>query len=74
MDQKMEELKHRVQARRKELEARLEQARADAHGRAGDAVDEVRARLQELERTIKDGWESLGDEAVARLNDWLRKE
>ncbi len=74
MDQRIEELKHRVAARKKELEAKLESAKADAHGKAGDAAEMARAKLDELERTVKDGWDNLGGDAIGRLNEWLKKD
>ncbi|MDY7108535.1 MAG: hypothetical protein SYC29_07840 [Planctomycetota bacterium] len=69
----IDELRHRVEAKRKMLEARLEEAKADAAGATNDTMRSLRAKLRELDEQIGDGWDSLTEEAAARLNRWLRE-
>lgn len=69
----LQELRHRVEARRKRLEARLENLKADATGARNDAVQSIRSRLNELDRHLENGWENLTSTTVARINEWLKK-
>jgi DNA anti-recombination protein RmuC len=71
-DAKTRELKHRVLAKRKELEAQLERVRADAAAKQTEAATEIQQRLSELDAAISEGWEDMKDSTVERLNEWLR--
>lgn len=67
-----EELKHRVEARRKELEAELERKKADAHAAAGEDRRRIERKLEELNTLLRDGWSDLTDAVVGKLNRWLK--
>jgi hypothetical protein len=69
----IDELRHRVKAKRRMLEAKLEEAKADAAGAANDTVRDLRSTLRELDEKIGDGWDSLTEDAAARLNRWLKE-
>jgi hypothetical protein len=71
MISKQEELKDRIKAKQRELEARFNELKADGRSEARDERDRVRSRLDELQETIKDGWDNLSDRVTAKLNDWL---
>ena len=72
MADRWDELKHRVAAKRKELEAQIERAKADGIARSHDTRDQARQKLDELNQALKDGWENLSNATAKRLNDWLK--
>lgn len=67
-----EELKSRIEAKRKQLEADLAKAKADAQGKSNDAVEAMERKLQELGNLLRSGWDSISDDATAKLNAWLK--
>ena len=66
------ELRHRVQAKRKRLEARLEEARADAREASRRTADTIRAKLGEIDDHLRDGWDDLTDATLGKINAWLK--
>ncbi len=66
-----EQLKKRVSAKRKELEAKIERAQADGSKNANDAVERARQELDELKNTIKTGWDDLTEGVAGQINAWL---
>ena len=66
------ELKKRVEAKRKELEAELAKAKAAARGASNDATKAIQAKLEALQSYLADGWEDLSESVSAKLNDWLK--
>lgn len=69
-----EELKNRIKAKQRELEARFEELKADSRSEVRTERDRVRTKLNELQEAIKDGWDNMSDRVSAKLNDWLNKE
>jgi hypothetical protein len=61
-----------VEAKQKEIEQKLAQAKADAHGAKNDQIEKWESKLNELRDTLKDGWDNLSEQAAARLNDWMQ--
>ncbi len=72
MGQKVEELKHRIEAKKKELQAKLETYKADKHAEAAEHSKNIQTKLNELEMHVKNGWENLTEATAAKLNDWLK--
>jgi hypothetical protein len=68
---KGDELEDRVKARKHELLAKYNELKADTRQEASSKRERVKARLDELEDTLKAGWENLTDAAKAKLNQWL---
>ncbi|MEZ4365211.1 MAG: hypothetical protein R2939_02850 [Kofleriaceae bacterium] len=66
-----DQLKDRINVRKHELMAKLDELKADTRRDAADARDKVKAKLDELEDNLKDGWENLSDSVKDRLNKWL---
>lgn len=66
------ELKSLVEAKRKQLEADLAKAKADAHGNANDQAEKIAHKLEELKSQLGDGWDNLSESAAKNLNDWLK--
>ncbi len=71
MNQK-QELKARVTAKKKELEARLATLRADAGAAARDERAKIESKLSELKTSMTDGWNDLTEDVSAKLNGWLK--
>jgi hypothetical protein len=66
------ELKLRVEARINEIKAQLGTMAADATGQALKRKQQLEARLKDAEAELKSGWEKISDQAVSKLNDWLK--
>lgn len=72
MGHKYEELKHRIEAKKMELQSKLETMKADTHAEAVKHKSDIRTKLNELEMHVKNGWENLTESAATKLNDWLK--
>ena len=66
------ELKLRVEARINEIKAQLGTMAADATGEALNRKRQLEARLKDAEAELKAGWEKISDQAVSKLNEWLK--
>jgi len=71
MISKQEELKDRIKAKQRELEARFNELKADSRSEARTEREKVKSRLDELQEAIKDGWDNMSDRVSAKLNEWL---
>jgi len=67
-----EELKDRVEARRREWEAHLANLKADGRAEAREEIKKLETRLQEIQEKLKSGWDNLSEEASARINELLK--
>jgi len=67
------ELKDRIEAKRKELEARLASFKADGRKSSRESKQALEERLAELETTLSDGWDQMSEKVAAKLNRWLDK-
>ena len=65
------ELKSRMEARRKEMEARLAELKADASGKQRELVDSLEKDFHSMSDAVQEGWDQLTDKTVAKLNEWL---
>lgn len=74
MSEKTEELKDRVEAKKHKLLAKYNELKADTRKEAGEARNRVKARLDEIEESVKTGWDNMSDAAKTRLNQLLDKE
>jgi len=68
-----DELKNRIEARKHELMAKYKELEADARAESRQGRDRIKARLDDLETTLKDGWEKMSDSVASKLNSWLEK-
>jgi hypothetical protein len=66
-EKSMDELKHRLEAKKKELEAQIETAKADAAGQAREKRKRLQEKLDQMEEFIKTGVENLTEEARRKL-------
>ena len=71
MLEKSDELRDRVEARKHELLAKYNELKADSRREAAEACTRVKARLDEVERHLKDGWGKINDEVRTKLSKWL---
>lgn len=67
-----DELRMRVTAKKKELEAKLHTIGADASAKAREERAKAKAKLDELQQTMKQGWNDLTEDVAAKLNGWLK--
>jgi hypothetical protein len=68
---KSDELKDRIEARKHQLLSKYNELKADTRREAGEARTKLKARLDELEDTLKTGWQNMTDAAKSKLNQWL---
>lgn len=68
------ELRSRIEAKKKELEARVLGLKADAQAKTRETEEHIRARLNDLQEILSDGWERMSEESAKRLNRWLKDE
>lgn len=69
-----DQLRGRVEAKCKRLEARLLEAKADSSQQAKDTVQSIETQLAEVRGRVADGYASLDADSVRKLNDWLDSE
>jgi len=68
---KSDELRDRVEARKHELLAKYNELKADSRRDAAQTRDKVKAKLDELELHLKNGWAKVNDDVRTKLNKWL---
>ena len=68
-----EELKHRVLARKLELEAKLEHLKADTVAKTADVRKSIQEDLDDLGSKIAQGWGNLSEKTVQGLNEWFKR-
>ena len=66
-----DELKDRIEARKHELLAKLNELKADARAEAATRRDRIKQHLEEVEAYLKDGWENVSQSVEQKLNSWL---
>lgn len=67
-----EELRSRVEAKKKRLEARIEELKADAGASAREEKRKIDEELKQLSAALQEGWDNLTEDAARKVNDWLR--
>lgn len=68
------ELRDRVEARKKQLEAKLLEWKADTKGVFQKKIDEAEKDIADLKDLVKDGWEKVSEPVAKKINDWLKKD
>lgn len=68
---KSDQLKDRIDVRKFELLAKIAEFKADARDDAAASRDAMKAKLADLEESLKDGWENMTDAVKTKLNKWL---
>ena len=69
MSNSTDELKNRIEAKKHELLARLNELKADSRAESREQSSKIKLRLDELEGHLKEGW----DKAAVKLNEWLNR-
>lgn len=72
MPDRTTEMKLRVEAKKKEIEQKLTQLRAEAHGTKNDEIEQLEQQLNEINSLVKDGWDNLSETVVEKLNSILK--
>ena len=70
---KTEELRDRIVATRKRMEARVAELKADTREKAREERQRLQTRLDELSHQLKDGVDHAVENAAGKLNEWLKK-
>ena len=71
MSAQTEELKARVEAKKKIIEAEIAQLKADAKGAKNQQVEKLEKKLGELHSALEKGWDNVTDGMAKKLNSWL---
>jgi chromosome segregation ATPase len=71
MPSEMQELKLRVEAKKKQLEAQIAKFKADSVSDANETLEKLQKRLNSLEGDLKNGWENVSESVAGKLNRWL---
>lgn len=72
MNATTQQLKDRIEAKRKHIEARILELKADASEKSHAKAKELEHELRDLKRYLSDGYENLQDATVSKLNEWLK--
>lgn len=67
------ELKDRIEARKKELESKLSELKADTKGEVREKIDYIGKELKNLKDILSDGWDNVNEKISQKLNEWLKK-
>ena len=71
---KQDELKDQIEVKKHALLAKFAQLRAETRHDAIVARDQVKAKLDELERYLSQGWDKVNAETHAKLDEWLHRD
>jgi len=72
MSDQTEELKDRVEAKRKRIEAQIHELKADGREETRKQADELQHKLHEVTDAVKDGYDNLTNAAAEKINQWLK--
>lgn len=72
MPTQTEELKERVSAKQKRVEARIHELKADGSDQARQKAEQLQSQLDSVREKVSDGYENLKQDAAAKLNEWLK--
>lgn len=74
MIEKDRELKDRIEARKHDLLAKLNDLKADSRAEAREQRDRLKRELDELELHLKGGWDKMSDAVRGKLDSWLHRD
>ena len=66
------ELKDRIEAKKKRIEAQISELKADTRSTSRDQSQKLPSKPEALDKSLKDGWDDLSDAVAGKLNDWLK--
>lgn len=72
MGTEMKELKLRLEAKKKELEAQVARLKADSAGAATETLRSLESKLEGIKGDLSHAFENLSETAAAKLNKWLK--
>ena len=71
------QLKAQIEARKKQLQANLAEAKAGAKGKVTEQMTKLQGQLDELQSSVEDamlsGWDKLNANTLGKLNAWLKR-
>lgn len=68
-----EELKERVTAKEREIQAEISRLRPDCSRLAQEKVSELESRLSQIRAIVHNDWEQVTEAGAASLREWLRR-
>lgn len=71
MTTEAKELKARVEAKQKRLEAEMLELKANASESSRERIAAIKGQLTEMGDAIQDGYDNLKKDTIAKLNSWL---
>lgn len=72
IDSSKKELRDRVEAKQKRLEARLQELKADTREQSREERGRIEAQLSEVSKHVREGWDRISEQTSRKLNDWLK--
>ncbi len=66
------ELKDRVEAKKKMLEAKIHELKADARSTSREESEKLQAKLDDLGESLQQSWEDMSEAVAGKLNKWLK--
>ena len=72
MSDHTEELKDRIEAKRKRLEAKIHELKADGRAESREQADNIEKQLKEITDAIKGGYDNMKESTAETLNKWLK--
>lgn len=73
MTNQTQELKDRVEAKAKRVEARILELKADSAEKAREQANHLQKELADIRETVAHGYENLKDQSLDKINNWLSK-
>lgn len=71
MTTESEEIKARVEAKQKRLEAEMLELKANASESTRERIDAIEGQLSDMRAAIRDGYDNLKKDTIAKLNSLL---
>lgn len=68
-----QELKQRIASKRKQVEARIHELKADGTEESRQKAEALREKLNDVSNHVRDGYENLKEGTIAKLNEWLKQ-
>jgi len=72
MQKPTDELKERVAAKQKRIEARIHELIAEGSQESRRKAEQLKQNLEDVKQTVSGGYENLKQNAAAKLNNWLK--
>ncbi len=72
MSDQTKEIKDRVDAKRKRVEAKIHELKADGREENRKQADQLQKQLNDAMQAVQNGYDNLKEDTAAALNNWLK--